>query len=100
MAQQDWSCLESIGTQVRFQAQHSGLRIWHCCSCSLSSVCNSDLTPGPGTPNAVGWPNMGEKKKEREGKKVGKGKGKRKEGRKYEHAIEKHVRFSTGKNEK
>lgn len=43
---------------------------------------------------------MGEKKKEREGKKVGKGKGKRKEGRKYEHAIEKHVRFSTGKNEK
>ena len=44
-------------------AQHSELRIWHCCSCSIGCNCSSDLIPSPGTPYAVGQPKK-EKKKE------------------------------------
>ena len=55
----------SAGTQVRSPAQHSGLRIWRCCSLGLGRDCSSDLIPGPGTPYAAGWPNMKKIKKRR-----------------------------------
>ena len=32
-----------------FLLWHSGLRIWHCCSCGLGHSCTLDLTPGLGT---------------------------------------------------
>ena len=31
---------------------------------SVGHNCSSDLIPGPGTPYAMGWPNMGGKKEE------------------------------------
>ena len=57
--------LRSTGIQVQSQAQRSGLRILHCCSCSLGLDCSSDLTPGPGTPYAWWWPKKKKKRKER-----------------------------------
>ena len=53
MAQQDWWRLCSPGTQVQFLAQHSGLRIWSCCSCSVVGTCGLNLIPGLGTPSAM-----------------------------------------------
>ena len=47
----DWWHPGSAGMQARSPALHSGLRIWHCCSCELGS----DLILGPGTPHAAGW---------------------------------------------
>ena len=49
MAQRDWWCPESPGTQVRSLARHSGFRI-QCCHSGL------DLIPGLGTPYAAGLP--------------------------------------------
>ena len=63
MVQQDQQHLGSPGMQVQSPAQHSGLRIWRCGSCSLGCNDGSDLIPGPGTPYAVGQPKKGEKKK-------------------------------------
>ena len=63
MAQWDQWCLGSPEMQVRYPALHSGLKIWHCCSCSLGGDCGSDLIPGSGAPYATGWPEMGKKKK-------------------------------------
>ena len=63
MARWDWQHLCSMETQVWSLAQHSGLRIWHCCSCSVGHSCSSDLIPGLGTPCAMGWPKKKEKKK-------------------------------------
>ena len=45
-----------MGLEVRSPAQHSGLRIWCCSSCSWDHDCSSDVIPGPGTPYAVGRP--------------------------------------------
>ena len=50
MAHQDQHHLGSAGTQVQSLAQHSGLRIWCCHSCSLGHNCSSYLIPGQGTP--------------------------------------------------
>ena len=36
--------------------QHSGLRIPHCCSCSVGYKCGSDLISVPRIPYAVGQP--------------------------------------------
>ena len=60
VAQQDWQCLESAGTQVRCPAQW--LKIQHCHSCSLGCNHGLDLIPGLGVPNAERQP---KKKKER-----------------------------------
>ena len=49
--------------QVQSLAQHSGLRIWCCHSCSLGHSCGSNLIPGLGTPYALGG---GQKRKKRE----------------------------------
>ena len=38
MVQWDWQPLERTEMQVGSLAQHSGLRIWRCCSCSCSLV--------------------------------------------------------------
>ena len=54
MAQRDQWHLCSNGTQVQSLALHSGLRIWHYCSCSIRRNCSSDLIPDPGTPYAKG----------------------------------------------
>ena len=56
VAQRDQKCLGSTETQVRSLAWHSGLRIWHCCSCGLDHNCSLDLILGPGTPCAMGQP--------------------------------------------
>ena len=56
----DLWCLGSTGLNVRSPAQHSGLRIQHCCSCGLGRDCGLDLVPGLGTPYAVGQPKMKE----------------------------------------
>ena len=61
MGQWDLSCLESPGVQIQSPAQHSRLRIQHCCSCDLGS----DLIPGSGTPYAMGWPKKKKKKKDK-----------------------------------
>ena len=45
--------------------RHSGLRILHCHSCSLSRDWGSDLIPGPGVPHAKGWPKMKKQSLER-----------------------------------
>ena len=47
--------LWSTGTQVQTPARHSGLRIWHCCSCGIGRNTPSELIPGPVTPCAAGW---------------------------------------------
>ena len=46
--QRDWQCLGSAGMKVLSPAQHSGLRIHCCSSCSLGPNCGSDLIPDPG----------------------------------------------------
>lgn len=46
-AQQDQQCLCSSRTQVPFQAQHSGLRILPCHSCSIGQKYGWNLIPGP-----------------------------------------------------
>ena len=60
VAQEDLQPVGSAGPQVPALARHSGLRIWRCCGCGLSSglghSCGSDLIPGPGTPYATGQP--------------------------------------------
>ena len=63
VVQQDGWHTGSVGTQVQSRAQQSGLRIWHCLSCSLVHNYGSDLSPGQGNPYAVGWPKMKKKKK-------------------------------------
>ena len=35
--------------QVQSWVQHSGLRIWHCCSFGLGLDCSSDLFSWPGS---------------------------------------------------
>ena len=60
MAQQDWWCLGCTGTWVQSLAQHSGLRVWRCCS--LGCHCSSDLIPGLGAPHTSGQPKMKKKK--------------------------------------
>ena len=54
--------LGSTGTQVQSPAQHSELRIWPCHSCGLGRNCSWDLTPGPGTPYAMGQQEKEEKR--------------------------------------
>ena len=69
MAQQDGWYLGNAGMQVPYSAQRSGLRTWHCHSCSLGCNRGSDLIPGLGTPYAAGWPKKRkERKKEEEEK--------------------------------
>ena len=41
-------------------APHNGLRIQHCCSCSIGHNCSLDLNPGLGTPYAAGQPKKGQ----------------------------------------
>ena len=64
VAQWDPWRLGSSETQVQSLAQHSGLRIWYCCTCS------SNLIPGPGTPYATIW--VAKKEKKKKGKKQSK----------------------------
>ena len=52
-----WNTGSILGT-----AGHSGLRTWHCCSCSLSHYWGSDLNPGSGTPYASQQPTATTKK--------------------------------------
>ena len=54
--QQDQQCLWNTGTQVQSLTQDSGLKTWHCHSCSVGCNCGLDLIPGPGTPYASGQP--------------------------------------------
>ena len=61
MVQWDWWCLWSARMQVQSLAQHSGLWIQHCCSCSTGRNCISNLLSGPGTSMQL--------KKQEEGKK-------------------------------
>ena len=56
MAQWDPWHLGSTRTQVQSLVWHSGLRIWHCCTCGLGHNFGSDLIPGLGTPYASGQP--------------------------------------------
>lgn len=60
MVQRDWPHLGSWDACL-ILARHSGLRIWHCCSCSLGLDCSWDLIPGLGTPSSTGWPKKREK---------------------------------------
>ena len=52
MAQWDWQCLGSAEMQVRSPAPYSGLRTWHCHSCSLGANCDlaSELHNAMGQP--------------------------------------------------
>ena len=65
VVEQGWQCLGNagMGMQIPSLAQHSGLRIWHCCSCSLGCSCGSDLIPGLGIPYAVWQPKKKKGKK-------------------------------------
>ena len=63
VAQRNQRCLGSTGTWVQSLSRHSGLRIRHCCSCSLGHHCSLDLIPGSGLPYAMGWPKIGGKKR-------------------------------------
>ena len=55
VAQQDRQHLGSAGTQVPSLAQHSELRIWHFCNCSLGHDCSSNVITSPRNPYAVEW---------------------------------------------
>ena len=55
--------LWSPGTQIWSPTWHRGLRIRHCCSCSVGQNYSSDLIPGLGTPNAVGHPKKKKRKR-------------------------------------
>ena len=46
----------ALGRRLDLQAQHSGLRIWHCHSSSIGRNCRLNLIPGLGTPYATGQP--------------------------------------------
>ena len=65
VVQGDRWCVGRAGMQVLSPVLHSGLRIWHCCSCSLGGDCGSDLIPSRGTPYAMGQPKKKKKKKKR-----------------------------------
>ena len=65
VVQCDWCCLYSSEMKVQSLAWHSGLRIWHCCSCSVDPHCSLDLIPGPGTPYALGQPKKEEEEKKK-----------------------------------
>ena len=65
MVQQDRWHLWSAGTQVQSPAQHSGLRIWCCCSYGLGSNCGSDQIPGPRTFICQGVAKKEKKKKKK-----------------------------------
>ena len=56
VGQWDPQHLCSARRQVWSLAQHSVLRIQHCCSCGTGCNYGSDLIPGSGTPYATGWP--------------------------------------------
>ena len=56
VAQWDWWHLCSSRMQVGSPAQHCGLKMQHCCSCSTGHNCSSDWIPGLGIPYAVEWP--------------------------------------------
>ena len=58
MAQWDQRCLGSLGSWVQSLAQHSELRIQHCCSCGLGCNYGSDLISGLGTPYTEGQPKL------------------------------------------
>lgn len=58
VTQQIGGILGALG--FRFDPWHSGVRVWHCYSCSVVCSCGSDLMPGLEIPHAVGRP----KKKE------------------------------------
>ena len=56
VAQQNQQHLCSAWMQVPSLDQHSGLRIWCCCSYDLSHNCGLDLIPGLGNVYATGQP--------------------------------------------
>lgn len=62
--------LGALGCRFGPQPSTAELRIqcWCWCSCGLGCNCSSDLTPGLGAPNAMGWP---KKKKKGEDKGYG-----------------------------
>ena len=68
MVQQDcitgasWECWD-VGL---IHAQHSGLRIQRCHSCSLVQGCSSNLIPVPGAPYAMGQPKKKRRKKKKD----------------------------------
>ena len=64
VVQQHWRHLGSTGTQVRSLAQHSGLRIWHCCSCGLGLKLQLRSDPWPGNPYVEGQPKKKNKTKQ------------------------------------
>ena len=64
VAQQDRWHLGRAGMRVRSPAQHRGLKILHCRSCSLGCNCGLNLIPGLGTPCAERRPKKEEKEKE------------------------------------
>lgn len=63
VVQQDWWRLWSSGMQVPYMAQHSGLRIWCCCSCSVPCNCSSIWSLAWELPCAMGWPQENPKNK-------------------------------------
>ena len=65
IVQEDWRCLGSTGMQVQSLAGHSGLKIWHCCSCGFGGSHSSSLIPDPGTPHAARQTKKKKKTKER-----------------------------------
>ena len=62
VAHQDQQRLGSAEMQVRFLAQHNGLRIHVLPQLWPSSKFGLDMIPGPGTPYASGWPTRKKKK--------------------------------------
>ena len=63
VAQLDWRCFVSAGTEVPSPAQHSGLRIWQCHSCSLGYNCSIDLMLGLGSSHCCRVAKNGKKEK-------------------------------------
>ena len=55
VVQWDGWCLWSTGMQVCFLAQHSGLRIWCCCSFGIAAVAQIQSVAWE-LPDAAGWP--------------------------------------------
>ena len=55
VAQQDWGCLWSSGTQVQPSAWHTGLGSSDFTAAAWVCKCSLDLIPGSGTPCATGW---------------------------------------------
>ena len=50
VTQQNWQHHCSTETQVRSLAQHSRLRVWHCCSWGVGRNYGQDLIPDPHAP--------------------------------------------------